>query len=70
MLLQIVYRLVRLLLGLTAVLVRKDLSKDAELLVLRHENYVLRRQIARVLWGSETRCSALTCALRVVLGHG
>jgi hypothetical protein len=32
---------------LTAVLVRRDLSKDAELLVLRHENTVLRRQISR-----------------------
>jgi hypothetical protein len=30
------------------VLVRRDLGKDAELLVLRHENTVLRRQIARV----------------------
>jgi len=41
-LLSIVYRLVRCPLGLLAVLVRSDLSKDAELLVLRHEN----------LWGS------------------
>jgi putative transposase len=46
--LSILYRLVRSLLGLTAVLVRGDLSKDAELLVLRHENVVLRRQISRV----------------------
>jgi putative transposase len=45
---QILYRLLRCLLGLTAVLVRRDLSKDAELLVLRHENTVLRRQIPRV----------------------
>ncbi|MCA1707994.1 MAG: integrase core domain-containing protein, partial [Actinobacteria bacterium] len=48
MLLSIFYQLVRWLLGLTAVLVRRDLSKDAELLVLRHENTVLRRQISRV----------------------
>ena len=38
LLLSIVYWLVRSLLGLTAVLVRRDLSKDAELLVLRHES--------------------------------
>ena len=48
LLLSILYRLLRCLLGLTAVLVRRDLSKDAELLVLRHENTVLRRQICRV----------------------
>jgi transposase len=47
LLLSILYRLLRCLLGLTAVLVRRDLSKDAELLVLRHENTVLRRQISR-----------------------
>jgi hypothetical protein len=46
--LSILHRLVRSLLGLTAVLVRGDLSRDAELLVLRHENAVLRRQISRV----------------------
>jgi len=40
--------MVRWLLRLTVVLVRRDLSKDAELLVLRHENAVLRRQITRV----------------------
>jgi hypothetical protein len=42
-LLSLVYRLVRCLLGLRVVLVRSDLSKDVELLVLRHENQVLRR---------------------------
>jgi putative transposase len=43
-LLSLLYRLVRCLLGLFAVLVRSDLSKDVELLVLRQENHVLRRQ--------------------------
>jgi len=50
-LLLIVYRLVRRPFGLLAVLVRSDLSKDAELLVLRHENQVLRRQLSgRLRW--------------------
>ena len=48
LLLSILYQLVRWLLGLTAVLVRQDLSKDAELLILRQKNTVLRRQLARV----------------------
>ena len=48
LLLPILYRLMRCLLGLTTVLMRRDLSKDAELLVLRHENTVLRRQLSRV----------------------
>jgi putative transposase len=46
--LSILYRFVCCLLGLTTVLMRRDLSKDAELLVLRHENAVLRRQVAWV----------------------
>jgi putative transposase len=51
MLLSIVYRLVRCMPGLLAVLARSDLSKDAELLVLRHENQVLRRQLTgRLRW--------------------
>ena len=48
LLLSILYRFVRCLLGLTTVLMPRDLGKDAELLVLRHENAVLRRQITRV----------------------
>ena len=42
------YLLARRLLGCLMVLARREVSKDAELLVLRHENAVLRRQISRV----------------------
>ena len=48
MLLKIVYLLVRRVLGLAVLVFRKDLAKDAELLVLRHENAVLRRHVGRV----------------------
>ena len=49
MILSGVYLLVRCLLGCLMVLARREVSKDAELLVLRHENAVLRRQqIGRV----------------------
>jgi hypothetical protein len=44
----VVYLLVRCLLGCLTVPIRRRMSKDAELLVLRHENAVLRRQIGRV----------------------
>jgi putative transposase len=36
------------LLGCVMVLARREVSNDAELLVLRHENAVLRRQIGQV----------------------
>jgi putative transposase len=50
-LLSLAYRLLSCLFGLLMVLVRSDLSKDAELLVLRHENQVLRRQLGgRLRW--------------------
>jgi putative transposase len=41
----LLYRLARRLLCVPTVLLRRDVTKDAELLVLRHENAVLRRQI-------------------------
>src|SRR5436309_15137912 len=48
LLLSILYQLVCSLLGLIAVLMRQDLSKDAELLVLRPDNTVLARQVTPV----------------------
>jgi transposase len=47
-LLKIVYLLVRRLLSLAVLVFRGDRAKDAELLVLRHENAVLRRHVGRV----------------------
>jgi transposase InsO family protein len=44
----VVYLVVRCLLGCLIVLARREASKDAELLVLRHENAVLRRHTGRV----------------------
>jgi hypothetical protein len=47
-LLKIVYVLVRRLLSLAVLVFHGDRAKDAELLVLRHENAVLRRHFGRV----------------------
>src|SRR5437764_3307710 len=43
-----VYLLVRRVLSLAVLLSRRDLDKDAELLVLRYENAVLRRHAGRI----------------------
>jgi hypothetical protein len=43
--LSMLYKVARKLLSVPGVMLRRDTSKDAELLVLRHENAVLRRQI-------------------------
>jgi len=53
--LALVYLIVRSVLGLLATQFPRDLSKDAELLVLRHENAVLRRHIARVRYEPAAR---------------
>jgi hypothetical protein len=41
----LLYSVTRRLLSVPAVLLRRDTAKDVELLVLRHENTVLRRQL-------------------------
>ena len=64
MVLSLLYRMERCLAGLLAVLIRSDLSTDAELLVLRHENQVLRRQLGgRLQWDHADRLwlAALSC---------
>ncbi len=55
MLFKIFYLLVRRILGLAVLMSRSDLAKDAELLVLRHENAVLRRHAGRVRYGPADR---------------
>ena len=55
MLLKIVYLLVRRVLGLAVLAFRGDLAKDAELLVLRHENAVLRRNAGRARYEQADR---------------
>jgi putative transposase len=54
-LLKIMYVLACRLLGLVVLVSRGDRAKDAELLVLRHENAVLRRQAGRVRYEPDDR---------------
>ena len=49
------YRLTRKLLGAPAIIAQRDVSKDAEVLVLRHENAVLRRHVEKVHCQPEDR---------------
>ena len=55
MLLKIVYLLTCRVLSLVVLVFRGDRAKDAELLVLRHENAVLRRHAGRVRYQSADR---------------
>lgn len=62
MILSVVYRTTRRPLSALAVAVHHDAAKDAELLVLRHKNAVLRRHVARVryTWADRLWLSALS----------
>jgi putative transposase len=59
---KIVYLFMRWLFGLAVLVIRSDRAKDAELLVLRHENAVLRRNVGRVRYDPADRAwfAALT----------
>ena len=59
---KIVYLFMRWLFSLAALVIRSDRAKDAELLVLRHENAVLRRNVVRVRYDPADRAwfAALT----------
>jgi putative transposase len=50
--------LARGMLGCLMVLARREVSKDAGLLVLRHENAVLRREVGRVRYRRGDRWSS------------
>jgi putative transposase len=61
------YRLVRLVIDLLVLRSRRDRSKDVEILVLRHQLAVLRRQIVRPCFEPDDR--AVLAALARVLGR-
>jgi putative transposase len=59
------YRLVRLVIDLLVVRGRRDRSKDVEILVLRHQLAVLRRQVSRPRFEPDDR-AILTAMSRVI----
>lgn len=81
MLLKVVYLLTCRVLGLAVLVFRGDRAKDAELLVLRHENAVLRRHAGRARYepGDRTwfaavalcvpRTSSTSCDQPVFVDH-
>ncbi|MFY9928379.1 MAG: integrase core domain-containing protein, partial [Streptosporangiaceae bacterium] len=69
MLLKIVYSLTCQVPGLVRLVFRSDLAKDAEVLVLRHENAVLRRHVSRVRYEPADRAWLAALARLVPRGR-
>jgi hypothetical protein len=69
-LLKIVYLLARRIFGLAVLVFRKDLATDAELLVLRHENAVLRRHAGRIRYEPADRVWSASLARLLPAGAG
>ena len=53
--LKIIYLIFRLVAALAVLVFRRDLAEEAELLVLRHENAVLRRHTGQIRYESADR---------------
>ena len=70
MLLKIVYLLTCRVLSLAVLVLRGDLAKDAELLVLRHANAVLRRHAGLVRYEQADRAWFAALARLVPRGAG
>jgi hypothetical protein len=68
--LKIAYMLMRWLFTLVALVFRGDQAKDAELLVLRHENAVLRRTAGQVRYEPADRAWLAVLASSSRAGNG
>jgi putative transposase len=69
MIVSLLYHTTRHLLSIPGVLLRRETSRDAELLVLRHENTILRRQLGqRLRYQPADRLwlSALSCGVPIL----
>jgi putative transposase len=66
---KIVYLLTCRVLGLAVLVFRGERARDAELLVLRHENAVLRRHIGRVRYEPADRVWLAALARRIPRGR-
>ena len=69
MALSLLYMMLRRMLELLAVMARSDIDKDVEILVLRHEIAVLRRQVKRPRYRPSER-AWLSALARWSLGPG